>query len=464
MSAPDPRPRSWHPGGPTGLRAVLGALVWVALATGGGAAVWRWHTDAIADPATLGPTELVTTLVEHGRQRGRELELHFAEPRRSRVGDPIFVADAPGRFDQVGVIVGLDDADGRVTGPRARSGVAAIGGRALLYAAAPPLGGRSYLVHYRADESLLWVVRTLLPPAKQARIRLAIRTALDQHGEAIREAMLPIVADSLRAAFAAVERELPEVIAAHRDQLQQLGMDYQDEIVRGELLPVIRTRILPIAERRAGPLVRSIGREIWERVSLWRIGSRYVWDLLPLTGGESLETEWTRIVQNEALPILERRSPEILAVLSEIATEAAKDPEVQATVRRAAGVLADDGRLHALIWSMFRSAVLENRALRQALAEHWRSPRAQDAIAAATARLEPTFARIGDTILGTRRDGISPEFAQVLRNRVLLKDRQWYVLVPAGDATATTADALVVHPGDSPPPEDQDPFVPEDGR
>jgi hypothetical protein len=50
----------------------------------------------------------------------------------------------------------------------------------------------------------------------------------------------------------------------------------------------------------------------------------------------------------------------------------------------------------------------------------------------ASDRLEPVVRSIGDEIFGTRDGGIDPDFARVLRNQILGKDRRWVVakLVP----------------------------------
>ena len=43
-------------------------------------------------------------------------------------------------------------------------------------------------------------------------------------------------------------------------------------------------------------------------------------------------------------------------------------------------------------------------------------------------RLQPTVTEIGKALFGSPRTGITPEFARVLRNRVLHKDERWLIL------------------------------------
>ncbi len=63
-------------------------------------------------------------------------------------------------------------------------------------------------------------------------------------------------------------------------------------------------------------------------------------------------------------------------------------------------------------------------------------------------------------MFGSRETGIAPEFAAVLRNRVLFKDRRWLVLEPAAEPPANSAQqsplVLNVTPGD---PDAPNPFI-----
>ena len=54
-------------------------------------------------------------------------------------------------------------------------------------------------------------------------------------------------------------------------------------------------------------------------------------------------------------------------------------------------------------------------------------------------RFEPTVRRIGELLIGTPESGITPEFAAVLRNQVLRKDRRWLVLETADNTDANSS-------------------------
>jgi hypothetical protein len=88
----------------------------------------------------------------------------------------------------------------------------------------------------------------------------------------------------------------------------------------------------------------------------------------------------------------------------------------------------DDPEFRKIVWDIFREVLIDNPRLRKRLEERWSSEEARRAVQVAADSAEPTVRRIGDLLLGTREAGISPEFAQVLRNQILDKDCRWLVL------------------------------------
>ena len=72
--------------------------------------------------------------------------------------------------------------------------------------------------------------------------------------------------------------------------------------------------------------------------------------------------------------------------------------------------------------------------LRETLEQRWKTAEARRAVQLAANYVEPCVRRIGDLLIGTRRDGIAPEFAQVLRNQILDKDCRWLVIETPADS------------------------------
>ena len=192
--------------------------------------------------------------------------------------------------------------------------------------------------------------------------------------------------------------------------------------------------------RRAEPTVIDIGSDLWNRVSLWRFTWRYVYDKTPLLPNRrKFRNEFDRFVNREALPVLADHSDEIVRIAEQVIRDASANPRVQQAARRSGSKLLDDPELRALLWRIVRRTAVDNPKFRQALKETWTGPEAREILAQTSRRFEPTVRRIGGLLIGTPETGITPEFAAVLRNQVLGKDRRWLVLESPADSDSTSA-------------------------
>jgi hypothetical protein len=116
--------------------------------------------------------------------------------------------------------------------------------------------------------------------------------------------------------------------------------------------------------------------------------------------------------------------------------EIAKNPRVRDVVRDQMQRVLDDRQFRAIVWDIFREVVVDNPRLRDTLEQRWRTEEARQAMDLATDYVEPCVRRIGDLLIGTRSEGIAPEFAQVLRNQILDKDCRWLVIKTPGNGQA----------------------------
>jgi len=306
-----------------------------------------------------------------------------------------------------------------------------------------------------------WVLRTVLPAEKRRQIATELSGAFELHREEVVRVLRPVVEDALREAFLVVEQDLPPALERRRDELEQLGGKYQREIVEKELVPLVRQEIWPIVRRHAEPTVNEVGREIWQRASLWRFGWRYAYDKSPLPRKNLAQQEWTRFLEEEVVPVFEGHTEEFIDVQQRIFADVARDPEVREVVRSSLGKIAGDPEAQRIAWEVVQEVIVYNPRLKEVFDKHWRSEKARRAVRVAATPLEPTVHRIGELLLGTPDGGITPEFARVLRNQILAKDRRWLVL-ETGSSTTTATDSseliLRVSPGS---PDALNPFVRE---
>ena len=304
----------------------------------------------------------------------------------------------------------------------------------------------------------------MLPTEKRVEVIDAMQTAFHDHHDEILTALRPIVEANVRESLTIVEEDLKHSLASHRADFESLGGKYQREIVEKEIVPLVRNEIWPIVREHAEPEAEEVGREIWRRVSLWRFGWRYAYDKAALNDSTLVQKEWRRFVNAEAVPVLEEHMDEFVNIQQQILRDVARNETVRQTVRKNLGTIVEDPELQKLVWQIVRESMIDNPRLKESLRSRWKSDEARAVFQLAGERLEPTVRQIGELLFGTQDEGITPEFARVLRNQILVKDRQWLVWEPGTHANATspqspTAETMLVRMGGDPR---QNPFVPSE--
>lgn len=361
--------------------------------------------------------------------------------------DPVFVETGDEHFQQVGEV--------RWTGESADAPMV------LLYPNAPPIQRIDHLTAYRTPDSMQWVVETMLPPAKRQQIIAAMTETFEQHHEEIVDSLRPMVEASLRDALVVVEEELPLAIARHQSELKEIGGRYQRDLVEREIVPLVRKEIWPIVRREAEPAVTEISQEIWQKASLWRFGWRMAYDRSPLPQKNLLKQEWARFVEQDAAPVLEAHTDDLIRAQQRILAEVARNEQVREVMQRSIEQILADRELQGVVWQLMRELLIDNPRIHDVFDRHWRSPEAHAVYARIGRQLEPTVTRIGEIVIGTPEAGITPEFARVLRNRILNKEQRWLVVRTNELASVTHQQppkSLMVRPGGVPR---SNPFVVE---
>jgi len=292
--------------------------------------------------------------------------------------------------------------------------------------------------------SLDWVVKTVIPAHRQQEIAALISNEWQSQREEVMDRLKPVMREGLQTALNTVEAELPKVIRSHRTDFQALGDRYQAEILKSEIMPLVRQEILPIVEEEAVPVATDVGKALWKRVSLWSFTWRYVYDKSPLPKKNAVKEEFQRFIDDEALPELRSRTDEFIEVTETIVKRSMENPKVKAVLTRNVKRVIEDEELRQLVWLVVKEAVIENEALRTALENHMKDQETRAAVKLAGERLEPVVREIGDIIFGSRESGISPEFSRILRSQILTKDRRWFVMKPSDSQEAAGQPVAIV--------------------
>ncbi len=307
----------------------------------------------------------------------------------------------------------------------------------------------AYQLHYfESSNSLASVVQVLLPPDRRTWVEQRLKQLFDEHSEELIEALKPIFERSVRQSLPVIEDELKLSIERHREEIDRIAERYKNDIVKQQLLPLVKDEIFPIVRQHAEPLARDIGRELWDRASLWRFGWRYVYDKSPLPNKRLVKEEWERFVNEEAIPVLQSHTDEMIDVQRRIFADISANPRIREQLQAIGQAILHDQELKSLVGSVLRESILENKPLRDVWLNNWQSPDAKAALELVGDRIEPVMREIGDAIFGTRESGITPEFARVLRTQILGKDKRWFVAYRLDNPASSSGGVIVAQRGD----------------
>ena len=406
----------------TRFRIAIGSALWFAVIVAASAAVVsagqqkRWREIAGALRGYISPRKTLTLQAEPGWIL--------------RSGDAIFAYTGNNQAGLVGEIGSV--------GPASPEGKRPI--EVILYPSAPDTDRSDYaLVYHQADTSLSGVFAALVPPNKRNEIYRELTATFAKHEEEIVQALQPALRDIVTSVTPALEKQLEKSVTKHWGELELILARHRKDLA-GDLTTLGKEVGWPIVREQAEPLTRQLANEIWQRVSLWRFGWRYLYGKTGLSN-DAMEKEWSRFMTNDALPIIETHVREFSQVAFGVFETAIADPRTKETLRVAMGRIIADPEFQKVTGTILREAIIENAELHTALSEAITRPAVQKSLEEAASPLEPTLRRIGDILFGDGKGGISPELARILRSQVLGKDRQWFTLELVGETRSRPKDA-----------------------
>ncbi|MFM7057869.1 MAG: hypothetical protein ACKO2P_13195 [Planctomycetota bacterium] len=427
------------------LRLIAGLAFWLVLAGWAASGVLR---QTAGSPQT--PAAMIASLSRWATGSSREVQAVSATWIVLAANDPVFLQTDDGRMIQVGSVrtaygTGIDP----VYTQRALLRL----DRDLLAANCP----NGFLVEMQAaDQSLRGVVETLFSEQRRQQIAEILLRDWQKFGAELTVRLEPLLRDGAARFAITVEAELPKALERRREDLATLADRYQTEIVRQKIVPLVRTEVLPIIEEEIRPAALELGRELWDRVSLWSFTWRYLYDVSPLPERNAVRREFERFLEHEIRPSIDARTDDFVKVTERVVARISRNDQVRRTIRESLRTAAADPRLQKVILDVFREAIVENEAVRREMTAWLQSAEVASLLQLASNRFEPTVREIGELLFGGRESGISPEFARTLRTQILLKDRRWLVLVPFHQTVTTkhgrTEDPVHLQPASRPQP------------
>jgi hypothetical protein len=395
-------------------RAIIGVLIWIGIVAGG--IIFARQSFNRAPSAT-------TQLLKYVGKQRHVVELDFSGNLLLKIGDPVFLPDS----DQVAPIgyVSRVEVDDRYIRQLAYATKATV----CFFGTAPEIREGDVMEYHEAPDTAAWVLKTMLPPAKREEIGALILEAFREHQDEIVAELRPVVEASLKDAASVIREDIKAAFQARENQIRKIGQRYQSDLIEKEIVPLIQQEIWPVVREESEPLAGEVGNEIWKEVSMFRFGWRYLYDKTPLPDRKLTEKEFKRFADEKAIPILESHMGDFVELQKRLIRRIAANPVVNETVSKSLKKIVQDPEVQDLISEVFREVIMNNSRLKEVLEERWSGPQAKYAMAMTNYRLEPTIRDIGISLFGTPQGDITPEFAKVVRHRILHKDSRWFTLV-----------------------------------
>jgi hypothetical protein len=399
----------------------LGGVFWIAIIAG---AAWVLGTRRGDGGSTS------SVLARHLLSRPAHVDVKLPYPVIVEVGDEVHLADASGEVPDAARPVGEIEA------------ILAEDGSELphLYTEASAFRVRIHQpdrVDLRADAAAdlvrvpqtgAWVAQTLLTRRTIPRIAQEWNLTMLEHREQIFALVTPIVRDCIIDIQRHVEREMPPFLARHREEVGRLSAALEGD-VRGKDMPaVFEKEIWPMAQPHLRPVLDTVSREIWDQIPLWGFSWKIAYGALPFTDNDAFQNAWLEFVEGQVAPIIGSHSEELFAAGKAIFRDVLANERISERIRAAFTNLIEHPEFHALTHVFLKEVFLDNTDFHEAMRARAGSAEVRRALAVASTHLEPMIRRMGDIILGTREDGVTREFARVLRAQILHKDLQRVVI------------------------------------
>lgn len=434
------------------IQFITGMLIWIGLIAGG--VVFLRQSTSTSPVAAR-------QIIDYLGAQKRTLEISSPSQIVLGVGDPVFLETETGQLEPIGTISELDFPLEDSQPPVKLAWV----NRATIQflSGLPRLSQQDHVEYHSTSASLGWIGKTMLSPSKREELTELIVNAYANHQEELLETFQPLIRQTIADSAKIIRDEVALEIANHQEQIQSIGRRYQSEVLEKDILPMLEEEIWPIIQEESQPLVELIGMEIWREVSVWRFGWRYLYDVAPLPDKNLASKEFDRFLERKAVPILKSHLADAIELQKVLLTKISKNEELKRTLSKAGAKLFNDEEVKGLVKEIFKNAIADNQKLKQSIETTWRSDSALAAMRIANDRLQPTVTEIGKALFGSPITGITPEFARVLRNRVLHKDERWLILKTTDGADQPRHDGVTALPIRVSVSDSEIPYFPAEG-
>lgn len=410
---------------PGTLKTLLGVLFWLGLI--------GWLVSIAT--SRRGSTTVSSEIAGYFFQDSIEFEVYFEHPVLLELGDGVYLdkgkQSVPPKDPPIGEVRSLLGADGN---PLSQDKGTVQAARLRIFDRTAPsirADSRARLLVI-PENTMRWVWHMLFTEENLPLVMRELERSVKPHMDEVLERLKPVAEGLLADLQGTIATEGEPFFQRHRERIESLVRKVEEDLGEEKLTKLFEDEVWPIAEDKLEPVFDTLGKKIWEKFPLWGLTWRLAYQTLPFTADDHFERRWKLFIKNEVIPIIKSHAGDLLRASKEVARDTLTNPRVYATLHDALIRLLEDPDFHRLVWDFAEEVCIKNDRFHQRLKERWESRQTQQTFAwiAETIQLEATVRRIGDIVLGTKKSGITPEFARVLRAQILDKDSRSLVLDP----------------------------------
>jgi hypothetical protein len=274
-----------------------------------------------------------------------------------------------------------------------------------------------------------WIMETLLPPHKRDMVAREIRAFMDTHKAKLTAFVRPLAEEVVGHGMEVMEANLNSALSKREKQIRAL-LDTHREKLREEIVPVLKEELGPSAKEKADPILREIGRELWDALPVWSLSWRAFVDVLPGTRKDRVDKWWKEFVDKKAIPILGEHEPELMKMLEDLIEEGGRNKKVRAVLGKATHRLAKDPRFRVLVRGILEDALIRPFQWREVFDKIARQPKHRQRLDRLVRAFQPVLQRLAHELtINTDTGKLDPDLVKVLRRVVFYKDSRWVRVV-----------------------------------
>ena len=298
------------------------------------------------------------------------------------------------------------------------------------------------LTFHRTSGDVGWVVKTLLPPAKMAKIREMAEAAWMRERTHLWSGLRPGLVALVDEAVWILKDDLPHLLEAHDKQIKALGATVKTRLWQKHLANTVRDEVWPDIVERAQPIVERIGDAILADAPVWDLSVAYVTGRLPFGDSNAVSKKVKTFLEEKAVPIIRRHESEIREVAIEVLEATVTNEKVLAEFEKGLTELGRDPTFRRAISDLLRAWVIDNERIVELLKGIANRREIRRPIDRFLERVDWDIQKMANmVVLNDTGDGINPDLARILRRKLLRADESW-ILLEGGTGGAFDDDVI----------------------